>query len=387
MESNNITRLTVGDKEIILIGTAHVSPTSVSQVKELIETECPDSVCIELDEGRYESLNQKERWADTIKIIKSGKAGFLFANIILSNYQRKLAEQFDIHSGQEMIQGIESAKTCDAELVLADRSIQITFNRIWKGCGLWEKMKLLTTIIMSIIDDEEITEEELEELKTEDMLSAALSELSISFKGVKKHLVDERDQYLAYKIKNAPGKKIVAVLGAAHVPGITEEVYKKQDIDALNAVPPKSKMGKIVGWSIPILLIALVALTFTVNPGSGFEQTRNWLIWTTTLAGFGALLAGGHILTILTAIVAAPISALSPVLAAGWFSGIAEAHFRKPKVEDFEALPKDLGSIKGLWHNKVTKILLVVVLTNVGCAIGNITGSINVIGIFIQTFL
>ncbi|MEG0495221.1 MAG: TraB domain-containing protein, partial [Eubacterium sp.] len=196
MESNNITRLTVGDKEIILIGTAHVSPTSVSQVKELIETECPDSVCIELDEGRYESLNQKERWADTdiIKIIKSGKAGFLFANIILSNYQRKLAEQFDIHSGQEMIQGIESAKTCDAELVLADRSIQITFNRIWKGCGLWEKMKLLTTIIMSIIDDEEITEEELEELKTEDMLSAALSELSISFKGVKKHLVDERDQ-------------------------------------------------------------------------------------------------------------------------------------------------------------------------------------------------
>ncbi|MEG0495222.1 MAG: TraB family protein, partial [Eubacterium sp.] len=189
------------------------------------------------------------------------------------------------------------------------------------------------------------------------------------------------------KIKNAPGKKIVAVLGAAHVPGITEEVYKKQDIDALNAVPPKSKMGKIVGWSIPILLIALVALTFTVNPGSGFEQTRNWLIWTTTLAGFGALLAGGHILTILTAIVAAPISALSPVLAAGWFSGIAEAHFRKPKVEDFEALPKDLGSIKGLWHNKVTKILLVVVLTNVGCAIGNITGSINVIGIFIQTFL
>lgn len=388
MESENITRLQANDKEIILIGTAHVSPTSVSEVKELIETECPDSVCIELDAGRYESMNQKEQWADTdiVKVIKAGKAGFLFANIILSNYQRKLAEQFDIRSGQEMVQGIESAEKCGAQLVLADRSIQVTFNRIWKGCSLWEKMKLLTTIIMSIIDDEEITEEELEELKTEDMLSAALSELGNSFKGVKKYLVDERDQYLAYKIKNAPGKKVVAVLGAAHVPGIREELYKEQDIKELESLPPKSKAGKIIGWSIPILLVLLVLATFTVNPGSGWEQTRNWLLWTTSLAGVGALLAGGHILSILTAIVAAPISALSPVLAAGWFSGITEAHFRKPKVEDFESLPKDLGSLKGLWHNKVTKILLVVILTNVGCAIGNITGSLNIIGIFIQTF-
>ena len=223
-------------------------------------------------------------------------------------------------------------------------------------------------------------------MKTEDMLSAALSELGNSFKGVKKYLVDERDQYLAYKIKNAPGKKVVAVLGAAHVPGIREELYKDQDIAELESLPPKSKAGKIIGWSIPILLVLLVLATFTVNPGSGWEQTRNWLLWTTSLAGIGALLAGGHILSILTAIVVAPISALSPVLAAGWFSGITEAHFRKPKVEDFESLPKDLGSLKGLWHNKVTKILLVVILTNVGCAIGNITGSLNIIGIFIQTF-
>ncbi|MEG0378295.1 MAG: TraB domain-containing protein, partial [Eubacterium sp.] len=281
MESKNITKILLGDKEIILIGTAHVSPASVAQVKEVIESELPDSVCIELDEGRYESLNQKERWGDTdiIKIIKSGKAGFLFANIILSNYQRKLAEQFDINSGQEMIQGIESAKSFGAELVLADRDIQTTFNRIWKGCSLWEKMKLLVTIIMSIIDDEEITEKELEELKTEDMLSAALSELSGSFKGVKKYLVDERDQYLAYKIKNAPGKKVAAVLGAAHIPGIKEELYKEQDIEELEKLPPKSKVGKVIGWSIPILLVALVALTFTINPMSGLEQTRNWLLF------------------------------------------------------------------------------------------------------------
>lgn len=389
MESENMTRITLGDKEIILIGTAHVSPSSVEEVKQVIEAEQPDSVCIELDQGRYEAIRKNDQWRDMdiVKVIKNGKAGFLFANIILSNYQRRLAEQFNIRTGQEMLQGIASAEACGAQIVLADRDIQITFNRIWRGCSLWEKMKLLTTIIMSIIDDEEISEDELEALKSEDMLSAALSEMGQSYKGIKKHLVDERDQYLAYNIKNAPGKKIVAVLGAAHVPGIKEELFKEQDIDELKRIPPKSKAGKIIGWSIPILLVLLVILTFSVDIGSGWQQTKLWLILTMSLSGLGALLAMGHPLSILTAILAAPISALSPVLAAGWFSGLSEAHFRKPKVEDFESLPKDLMSLKGIWHNKVTKILLMVILTNVGCAAGNIIGSLNIIGVFFKTFV
>ena len=384
-----MTRITLGDKEIILIGTAHVSPSSVEEVKQVIEAEQPDSVCIELDQGRYEAIRKNDQWRDMdiVKVIKNGKAGFLFANIILSNYQRRLAEQFNIRTGQEMLQGIASAEACGAQIVLADRDIQITFNRIWRGCSLWEKMKLLTTIIMSIIDDEEISEDELEALKSEDMLSAALSEMGQSYKGIKKHLVDERDQYLAYNIKNAPGKKIVAVLGAAHVPGIKEELFKEQDIDELKRIPPKSKAGKIIGWSIPILLVLLVILTFSVDIGSGWQQTKLWLILTMSLSGLGALLAMGHPLSILTAILAAPISALSPVLAAGWFSGLSEAHFRKPKVEDFESLPKDLMSLKGIWHNKVTKILLMVILTNVGCAAGNIIGSLNIIGVFFKTFV
>ena len=384
-----MTRITLGDKEIILIGTAHVSPSSVEEVKQVIEAEQPDSVCIELDQGRYEAIRKNDHWRDMdiVKVIKNGKAGFLFANIILSNYQRRLAEQFNIRTGQEMLQGIASAEACGAQIVLADRDIQITFNRIWRGCSLWEKMKLLTTIIMSIIDDEEISEDELEALKSEDMLSAALSEMGQSYKGIKKHLVDERDQYLAYNIKNAPGKKIVAVLGAAHVPGIKEELFKEQDIDELKRIPPKSKAGKIIGWSIPILLVLLVILTFSVDIGSGWQQTKLWLILTMSLSGLGALLAMGHPLSILTAILAAPISALSPVLAAGWFSGLSEAHFRKPKVEDFESLPKDLMSLKGIWHNKVTKILLMVILTNVGCAAGNIIGSLNIIGVFFKTFV
>ncbi|AWW28248.1 MULTISPECIES: TraB/GumN family protein [unclassified Acetobacterium] len=387
MESN-ITRLDYNGKEIILIGTAHVSKNSVDEVRETIEKERPDSICIELDQQRYEAINQKDRWSNTnlVQVIKSKRAGFMFVNILLSNYQRKLAEQFGIESGQEMMEGIACAKEYGAELVLADRSIQITFNRIWRGCSLWEKIKVVFSIILSVVDDEEITEDDLEKLKSDDMLTAALSEMGSAFKGVKKYLVDERDQYLAYKIKNAPGDKVVAVLGAAHVPGIKEEIFKDQDIKKLEVIPPKSNVGKIIGWMIPIVLVGVIVATFIANPSSGWEQAKTWIIWNGALSALGTLIAGGHIVSVVVAFFAAPITSLNPLLAAGWFAGTSEAHFRKPKVEDFESLPKDLGSIKGLWKNKVTKVLMVVVFANLGSVLGTWLGGLNIIGIFINTF-
>ncbi|MBU4540436.1 MAG: TraB/GumN family protein [Firmicutes bacterium] len=384
----NITRLDYNGKEIILIGTAHVSKNSVEEVRQTIEKERPDSICIELDQQRYEAINQKDKWSNTdlIQIIKNKRAGFMFVNILLSNYQRKLAEQFGIESGQEMMEGIACAKEYGAKLVLADRSIQITFNRIWRGCSLWEKIKVLFSIVLSVVDDEEITEEDLENLKSDDMLTAALSEMGSAFKGVKKYLVDERDQYLAYKIKNAPGDKVVAVLGAAHVPGIKEEIYKEQDLEKLEVVPPKSNAGKVIGWMIPIILVGLIVATFIASPSSGWDQAKSWIIWNGALSALGTLIAGGHIVSVLVAFLAAPITSLNPLLAAGWFAGMSEAHFRKPKVEDFESLPKDLGSIKGLWKNKVTKVLMVVVFANLGSVLGTWLGGLNIIGIFINTF-
>ncbi|WKY43401.1 TraB/GumN family protein [Eubacteriaceae bacterium ES2] len=388
LESNNITRLDFEGKELILIGTAHVSQNSAIEVRQVIEAEKPDTVCIELDQQRYDSISQKEKWSNTdiVKVVKSGRAGFMFVNILLSNYQRKLADQFGIQSGQEMITGIECAKEMNANLVLADRNIQITFNRIWRGSGFFEKAKLIFSIALSVVDNEEITEEELEELKSADMLSAALAEMGSAFKGVKKFLVDERDQYLAYRIKNAPGQKIVAVLGAAHVPGIKEEIYKEQNIKELETIPKKSSASKVVGWLIPVAILLIVVATFFVNPQSGLEQAKNWIIWNGLLSALGTLIAGGHILSVLTALVMAPITSLNPLLAAGWFAGIVEAHFRKPKVEDFESLSQDLTSFKGLWKNKVTKVLMVVVFANLGSVIGTWVSGLNILGIFMDVF-
>jgi pheromone shutdown-related protein TraB len=222
MSEENITRIHLNGKEIILIGTAHVSKQSAEQVKEVIEREKPDAVCVELDEQRYKSITDGNKWKemDIFKVIKEKKATLLLMNLLISSFQKRIAKQFGIKPGQEMIQGIESAKEVGADLVLADRNIQITFARIWHGVGLWGKAKLLLQIIFSIFNNESVSEEELEKLKSKDMLNAMLADFTASFPRLKVPLIDERDQYLAQKIKEAPGQKIVAVLGAAHIPGI-----------------------------------------------------------------------------------------------------------------------------------------------------------------------
>lgn len=386
MSEENITRLHLNGKEIILIGTAHVSKQSAEQVKEVIEAERPDSVCIELDEQRYKSITNDNKWKDMdiFKVVKEKKASLLLMNLAISSFQKRMAKQFGIQAGQEMIQGIESAKEVGAKLVLADRNIQITFSRIWNGVSFWGKMKLLTQIILSIFTDESITEEELEKLKSQDMLDAMLKEFTESFPKLKVPLIDERDQYLSQKIKEAPGKKVVAVLGAAHVPGITKEIHKEHDLARLTQVPPKSKAPKIIAWMIPIILLSIITYTFISNPDVGFQQVVSWVLWNGSFSAIGVAIAFGHPLAILTAFVAAPITSLDPITAAGWFAGFVQAYFSRPTVKDFESLSEDVFSLKGFWHNKVSRILLVVVLANLGSSLGTFVGGADVVRLFIE---
>ncbi|ERN51436.1 TraB/GumN family protein [Alkalihalophilus marmarensis] len=386
MSDQNITRIHLNGKELILIGTAHVSKQSAEEVKQVIEAEQPDSVCVELDEQRYQSITAGNKWKDMdiFKVIKEKKATLLLMNLFISSFQKRMAKQFDIKPGQEMIQGMESAKETGAELVLADRNIQITFSRIWHGVGLWGRAKLLMSIVYSVFNNEEISEEELERLKTEDMLNTMLHDLTVSFPRLKKPLIDERDQYLAQKIKEAPGDKVVAVLGAAHVPGIKEQIKQDHDLDRLNERPKKSIAPSIIGWMIPILILGMIGYAFYTNPSVGADLTLSWVLWNSAFAAIGAAIAFGHPLTILTALILAPLTSLYPLLAAGWFAGLVEAYIRKPKVADFESLSDDVYSVKGFWSNNVTRILLVVVLTNLGSTLGTVIGGADVVRQFMQ---
>jgi len=276
-----------------------------------------------------------------------------------------------IKPGQEILQAIESADAVEAHIHLADRDIRTTLSRTWRLMGLWRKIKLFVQLVASAGEVGDINKEDIEKMKREDVLETLLSEIGESLPEIRRILIDERDQYLAYKIRTAPGKKIVAVVGAGHVPGIQRYWRRPIEMEILEQIPPKGKFVSFLKWGIPALIIGMIIFGFyTAGAVTGTHMIKWWVLANAILAGLGAAIALGHPLTVLTAIVASPLTSLNPMIAAGWVSGMVEALLGKPKVRDFENLPEDIYSLKGFWKNKISRILLVVVFTNIGSSLG-----------------
>lgn len=371
--TNNIDRLVFEDKEVILVGTAHVSRESARLAVQVIETEKPDTVCVELCESRYQTISQKELWRDMdiVKVIKEKKSFLLLSNLLLASLQKRIARNFDIKPGEEMIKAIEAGKAVGASIHLADRDIRITLLKTWRVMGLWSKLKLLFQLLLSFGQIEDISEEDIEKMKQEDVLQSLLADVGKSLPVLKDILIDERDLYLTHKIRTAPGKKIVAVVGAGHVPGIKNNWNTDIEFEALKQIPPRGRTSVILKWLIPVaIMILIIAGFYQGGFHAGKDMITWWVLTNGILAGLGAVIALAHPLTILSSILAAPLTSLNPMIAAGWVSGLVEAFSRKPKVRDFENLPEDILSIRGFWKNKVTRILLVVVFTNLGSSIG-----------------
>lgn len=377
---DKLIRIDYHGKEIILIPTAHVSQESAKLVRETIEEEKPDSICIELDEQRYKNLKNPDAWKNTniIDIIKQKKVTLLIANLILSSYQKNIAKKLKTKPGQEMIEGMKASEEFGINLVLADRSIQTTFMRIWRKMGFFERIKLFFSL-MSIDDDEDVSEEDLQKLIERDNLELAIEDMGKDYPQIAATLLHERDKYLAYNIKNAPGDKVIAILGAAHTPGVEEEVFKEQNIEELNKIPPKSLAGKVIPWLIPILIVVLIGLGFRQSMNTGMAQIKSWFLFNSVLAALLTALCLPHPLSVLTAFVAAPFTSINPMLACGWFAGLVEASLKKPTVEDVNNIPEDIFSIKAWIHNKFLKALLVVILANIGSSIGTIIAGSKII--------
>ncbi len=372
-DNENIHHLRFEDKEITLIGTAHVSRESARLVEEIIEAERPDTVCVELCRSRYDSLTQKTRWQETdlLKAIREKKAFLLLSNLMLASFQRRLGQKLGIRPGEEILLALQAAEKVGAEVHLADRDIRTTLSRTWRLMRTWTKMKLLSQLIASIWEMEEITQEQIEEMKKGDVLDTLLSEIGATLPELRRIVIDERDQYLAFKIRTAPGKRIVAAVGAGHVPGIQRYWSEKVDVEALEQMPPKGSLIRILKWLIPAGIIGLFAAGFfSSGTAAAAHMVTWWIAANSVLAAIGAAAALGHPLTILSAGAAAPLTSLNPLVAAGWVAGLVETLLSRPKVRDFEDLLEDITSFKGFWRNKITRILMVVVFTNLGSSLG-----------------
>ena len=372
----NIREIQLEGKRVHLVGTAHISARSVQEVTEVIDRVQPDTVCVELCAARLQSLMHPDAWRemDLFQVVRQKRATVLLANLILASFQRRLGEKLGVEPGAEMVAAVERAEAIGAELVLADREIQITLRRTWGQLRWWDKFKLAVQLPLSLVAAPALSEEDVEKLKTQDMLSQVMEEFARAFPRAKAALIDERDRYMAHKIRQAPGETVVAVVGAGHLKGIVERIHEPTtdaDMEPLREIPRKAPYTRAIQWAIPALVIGLIAYGFTTSDAEvSWEMVKIWIVANGLLAGLGAALAFAHPLTILTAVLAAPLTSLNPMVAAGWVAGLAQAFARKPKVRDFESLPTDITSLRGFWSNSVTRILLVVALANLGSTLG-----------------
>lgn len=369
-------QLQLNNKVITLVLTAHVSKQSVIDVQETIDQIQPDCICIELDDKRLDSINHPKDLSSMklIDVIKEKKVAMVVVNYILANYQKKMAEHMDSGVGDEMREGMKQASTLNVPLHTIDRDIQTTFNRIWHSLSFFEKTNLIVSFIAMMFDDQELNEEELLKMKQEDILNEALKEISEQFPTVARILVTERDQYMAQKIKDAPGSNVVAIIGAAHANGIIHHL-QQPDIQTteLEVIPKSSLLSKIIKYLLPVLLLSLIFFT------SGINKVGSWLLIAAGASALGAILMLAHPITILVSFLTAPISTLSPVLSVGWFAGLSEAHFRAPTVGDFNSLNDDARSIKKALKNNILRTLLIMIVTSLLSALVTIFFTVDAI--------
>lgn len=374
---DNVTLLEKDGRSFYIIGTAHVSAKSVEEVAHVIETLRPDTVCVELCATRHQALTQENQWKklDVVQVIRQGKALMLLANLALSSFQRKMGEKMGVKPGAELLMGVTKAKEVGAELVLADRDIQVTLKRTWGNLSFFKKMMVLSGLFESVISKEEISEEDLEKMKERDQLSAMMDEFAKAMPEVKEPLIDERDRFLMSMIEEAPGKTVVAVVGAGHVKGMVNHFGKPVDRDAINLIPEPSIVWRVLKWVVPLAILALFARGYFLHQGESLQDMlMAWVLPNAVGAGVFTIIAGGRFLTVLSAAAAAPITSLNPAIGAGMVAGLVEALLRKPNVADCENIPEDIQSVRGFYRNPVTRVLLVFFLSSLGSAIGTWVG-------------
>ena len=366
---------------ITLLGTAHVSRASADKVRELLAEGDFDAVAVELCPSRYQALIDPDALSkiDLFQVVRQGKATLVAGQLALGAFQQRLAEQFDIEPGAEQRAAISEAEQRGLQLLCIDRDIGTTLKRTLANVPWWKRMGLFSALIASVLSRQEVSEQEIEALKEGDMLDATFAEFAEDRSEIYQPLIAERDRYMAAKLiealRDKPGRHILAVLGAGHLAGTQAALAEgmpdtASTIAELETLPEKTRVWRFVPWLIVLLVFIGFGIGFARSPSLGWSLVWDWVLINGSLSALGALIAGGHPGTVLTAFVAAPITSLNPTVGAGMATAAAELYFRKPTVGDFSRLRHDTTHWKGWWHNRVSRTLLVFIFSTLGSAVG-----------------
>ena len=383
--ANDVHRIEAGGRQFVVVGTAHISRDSVDLVRKVIETERPDCACLELDAQRYEALSQGQRWEDLDlrEVVRKGQLAPLMANLILASYQNRLGLKLGVTPGSELLEAGRTAEELQIPVALCDRDIRVTLRRAWNSLAFYRKAMLISTFVASAFESPELSEEELRRIRPQDVLTELIAELGEAMPALKRVLIDERDAYLAQKIRDSEGERVVAVVGAGHVQGMLAAlaVNRNIDLDGINEIPPVSPIWKWVGWSIPVVIVGSIAwIGLSQGPEAAGDNAWFWFLANAIPSGIGGLLALAHPATIAAAFLSAPFTSLTPVIGAGYVAAFVQTWVRPPKVSEFKTVGTDMSRLSAWWQNRLLKIFVVFLATTLGSLIGTWVGGIEIVG-------
>ena len=379
-----VTQVTINNKTLTILGTAHVSRSSVEQVKQLLSEKEYDAVAVELCANRHRAMVDPDIIAkmDLFQILRDGKSTVVIANLALGAYQQRIADEIGIEPGAEMRTAVRITDEQGLPLLLIDREISTTLKRAYRNIPWWQRMALMTGLLASVISNEKVTEEEIENLKEGDLLESALSQFAEQNKQLFEPLIEERDKFMVAMLQSELADKdyqnILVVVGAGHVKGMVQQLEQTQPsreqvtqtLSLLNRIPQGSRWLKLIPWFIVALVLIGFGIGFTRSTDLGVDMIIDWVFINGGLSALGATLATAHPITILVAFLAAPLTSLNPMIGAGIVTAGMELFLRKPEVGDFSKLRSDVTKLKGWWRNRVARTLLVFVFSTLGSAIG-----------------
>jgi len=330
------------------------------------------------------ALSEKNRWEnlDLRQIIKNKQLSTLIVNLVLSSYQKKLGEKLGVSPGTELMEAVQTANENSIPVELCDREVRVTLRRAWHSMNLWQKSKFLSVGLGGLFEKQELTEEKLSELRNKDVLSEMMDEIGKAMPVLKKVIIDERDRYIAQKMKNSAGKKIVSVVGAGHVKGILKFLESNNEIDlkSIEIIPEPSLASKLLGWGIPLIIIASI---FYIGFSQGITEAGNnalfWILACGIPSAVGALISIAHPVTILASFLSAPITSLSPLIGVGYVAAFVQAYMQPPLVKEFQEVSRDFRKVSNWWKNRLLKVMLVFILSSIGGVIGTSVGFFEIV--------
>lgn len=359
------------EKKLIIVGTAHILQKSVEEVRTVIENEKPEAVAVELCLARYRALMGERDEIAVTEILKRGDFFLILIQLLLGYFQRKIGEEMNTKPGAEMLEAIKKAREINADVLLIDRDITITFKRLWQQMSLLEKLKFLYYLFRGSL----VKEVEVEDILKEDIIDLLVREFRKISPKAAKVLIDERDEFMAYNLLRAMEKynKVVAVVGAGHKKGIMEAIQRGVKDPAKLVEVRQGKALKWVGIAVVAVILGFFLATALFAAELLSKVFLYWFLINGILAASGAILARAHPFSVISAFLCAWLTSLNPFLAAGWISGAVEAWIRKPTMKDVEDVFR-ANSLRDMLNNRFFRVILVAALTNLGSTIGTIYG-------------